>query len=292
MKRESKFKASRISGFIWIISLLVTAFFVLIFWLALSALLFSPHPKVAHDIMGIVGSLLVFGLLFFMLNRRGRNDKVLTRHEKLVQKVKETQDQITVNGDDALNVKNAWILLTIIGLLCLPLGFALLMMAWGEHKFGMSLLGLFIILVGIFVIIQRISSIGKTILSVDKQGITYTPTTLIHQQKYKRIPWQDINAVYLRTISAGRSQQTYLYVEVDHPDNYFPAGTKNKLKKHTNYRKFYNFGNKLMHVENVAIAVPVTMLKINKTFLEEYCQETLREYQVSHQRSDDLLIEE
>ena len=79
-----KFKARRIPKIIWGISILFSACLGYIFYLALSALIWSPEPKVVNDLLGmLLTSVLLLGMWFAII-KRGCNEKIESKLKKLI----------------------------------------------------------------------------------------------------------------------------------------------------------------------------------------------------------------
>lgn len=268
-----KFKARRILKIIWGISILFSACLGYIFYLALSALIWSPEPKVVNDLLGmLLTSVLLLGMWFAII-KRGCNEKI----ESKVKKV----DLLTL----PLEVENKVAGLMFVGIVFLLMGVGVLLITISNDTvdFVIVIVVFLLILSGGFLILQRLMAAGKVILSVDEVGITYRPTTLLKQQTIGPIPWSEITEIGIKTISTGRGSQSYFQVQALDPERY----TLNK-KRGILFEKVRQFGLRLTHDEKTAILAPLSLLKIKADALVLVCQHE----QAKHQMNDHEILQE
>jgi hypothetical protein len=112
------------------------------------------------------------------------------------------------------------------------------------------------------------------ILRVDETGVTYRPTILLKQRTIGPIPWSEITEIGIKTISTGRSSQSYFQVQAHDPARYTV-----KKKRSAFFEKVSQFGLRLTQDEQTAILAPLSLLKINADALVVTCQQEMLKHQ-------------
>ena len=268
-----KFKASRIPKVIWGLAILVSVCLGYIFYLALSALLWSSEAKVVSDLLGmLLTSAILFGI-WFVLIKRGCNEKIDSKTKKV--------DLLAL----PLEVKNTVIIYVLLGIICLLSGIAVLFINTSNKgvDFIFVVAGCIWIIIGGFLILQRVMGAGKVILRVDEVGMTYRTTRFLKQQTIGPIPWSEITEIGIKTISMGRSSQRYFQVQTLDPERYTI-----KKKRGALFEKIRQFSLNLTQDEKTAILAPLPILKVKADALVLTCQHELSKYQVN----DDEVLQE
>lgn len=268
-----KFKAGRIPKLVWILAILLSSGLGYIFYLALSALLWSPAPKVVNAVIGLLVTSGLVIVIWTVIIKRGLNETIQPKVKTIV--------PLPL----PLVVENSVAKLLAVGIFCLLMGGLVCVMGFvsDERSIWLVLLGFFILMLGLFVVIQRLKAAGQIILRIDEvEGITYSPTVFLKQRVTGPIPWSDITAIDIKTVSAGRSRQSYFQVQVPDPSLY-QTGTAKGRKPN----RLAQFGLNLTNDANSVILAPLTMLKIKADVLLVTC---LQE-QAKHQ-SDQVITQE
>lgn len=174
-----------------------------------------------------------------------------------------------------LEVKASIIKLAITSISILVLGIVMFLgfIFMPDTPILVLLFGIFFIIIGIMVGIICVKSNKQIILRVDETGITYQPVSFGEQQIVGPVLWSDMTDISMKVVSAGKSTQRYLQVQVKNPTDYKLKQSKPILGK---FSKF-NLASKTP--DFTVILAPLSMLKIKNDALLATCQREFETYQ-------------